>query len=492
MRSNPELVIDGTTVAGDAGTYPVTNPLRPDEVVLDAPAASLAQLDAAVAAARRAQPVWAALSPEERAAQSDRGRPVRRRCRRPLARLLTREHGKVLWEATFDIGTVAGMAAAFAPLVAESTVSRAVPIGGGRHTLVERVPHGVVGAIIPFNWPVSVLGNKVLPALLTGNAVVVKPPPTCPGAMLEVAARLAAGLPPGLLNVVNGPAVSLGQAIVSHPGIDMVTFTGGVPAGRSVMAAAAATTKPVVLELGGNDPAIIAPDMEIDESLADRLVGAAFTTTGQVCMAVKRVYVPEDRRGALVEAIAARLAREVVGDGLDPDVTMGPVHTAAARDRAEAMVAEARQAGARVLRPATVREDDAAAGGYLVSPAVVEDPPADARIVIDEQFAPVLPVLGYRQLDDAVTQANATPFGLCASVWTTDDELAASVSHRLEAGTVFINNHGMAAMDHLAPLGGWKASGLGAELGPEGMADLTRARVIRGLADLADPADPSA
>jgi acyl-CoA reductase-like NAD-dependent aldehyde dehydrogenase len=200
-------------------------------------------------------------------------------------------------------------------------------------------------------------------------------------------------------------------------------------------------------------------------------------------MAVKRVYVPNDRMGELVEAIAARLAREVVGDGLDSDVTMGPVHTAAARDRAEAMVAEARDAGARVLRPATVREDDAAAGGYLVSPAVVQDPPADARIVIDEQFAPVLPVLGYRQLDDAVTQANATPFGLCASVWTTDDELAASLSHRLEAGSVFVNNHGMAAMDHLAPLAGWKASGLGAELGPEGMADLTRPRVIRGLAD---------
>ncbi len=483
VRPACELVIDGKTVAGDAGTYPVTNPLRPDEVVLDAPAASPAQLDAAVAAARRAQPAWAGLSPEQRAGQLIAAARCDAEVTEDLARLLTREHGKVLWEATFDIGTVAGMAAAFAPLVAQSTVSRTVPIGTGRHTLVERVPHGVVGAIIPFNWPVSVLGNKVLPALLAGNAVVAKPPPTCPGAMLEVAALLAAGLPPGLLNVVNGPDVWLGQAIVSHPGVDMVTFTGGVPAGRSVMAAAAATTKPVVLELGGNDPAIIAPDMEIDESLADRLVGAAFTTSGQVCMAVKRVYVPENRMGALVDAIAARLTREVVGDGLDPDVTMGPVHTAAARDRAEAMVAEARDAGARVLRPATVRGTDAAAGGYLVSPAVVEDPPADARIVIDEQFAPVLPILGYRQLDDAVTQANATPFGLCASIWTTDDELAASVSHRLEAGTVFVNNHGMAAMDHLAPLGGWKASGLGAELGPEGMADLTRPRVIRGLAD---------
>jgi acyl-CoA reductase-like NAD-dependent aldehyde dehydrogenase len=478
---SPALLIDGRPVGGDAGTYPVVNPARPDEVVLDAPAATPEQLDAAVEAARRAQPAWAARTPDERADELVAAAAACGELAEDLAPLLTREHGKVLWEATFDIGTVAGMAAAFAPLVAEATATREIPAGPGRRTLVERVPHGVVGAIIPFNWPVSVLGNKVLPALLAGNAVIVKPPPTCPGAMLEVSARLAAGLPRGLVGVVNGPDVALGQAVVTHPGVDMVTFTGGVPAGRSVMAAAAATTKPVVLELGGNDPALLAPDVEVDEALAERLVAAAFTTSGQVCMAVKRIYVPESRRSALVEALAARLSREVVGDGLRPEVTMGPVHTPSARDRAEAMVAEAADAGARVLRPATVVDEDVAAGGYVVSPAVVDGPPAWASVVVDEQFAPVLPVLGYERLDDAVVQANATPFGLCASVWTADDELAASLARRLEAGTVFVNDHGMAAMDHLAPLGGWKASGLGAELGPEGMADLTRARVVRGL-----------
>ncbi len=482
-RPSPELVIDGKTVPGAAGTYPVVNPVRPHEVVLDAPWASQHQLDDAVAAAHRAQPAWAELSADERAEQLIAAAQADAAAIDELAHLLTREHGKVLWEATFDIGTMAGMAAAFAPLVAESLAPRTVPISGGRRTVVERVPHGVVGAIIPFNWPVSVLGNKVLPALLAGNAVVVKPPPTCPGAMLEVAAALAAALPPGLLNVVNGPDVSLGQALVTHPGIDMVTFTGSVPAGRAVMAAAAATTKPIVLELGGNDPAVIAPDVEIDAALADRMVAAAFTTSGQVCMAIKRVYVPEDRRPALVEALVDRLAAEVVGDGLAAEVTMGPVHTAAARDRAEAMLAEAGAAGARIHRPATVREEDAGSGGYLVSPAIVDEPPEDSRIVVDEQFAPVLPIIGYRQLDDAIRLANATTFGLCASVWTNDAELAASVSHRLEAGTIFVNDHGMGAMDHLAPLGGWKASGFGAELGPEGMADLTRARVVRGLSE---------
>ena len=483
VRPAPRLLVGGAAVPGDAGTYPVHNPARPDEVVLDAPSASAAQLDAAVEAARRAQPAWAELDPEARTARVVAAAGAGAASVDELAPLLTREHGKVLWEATFDIGTLSGMAAAFGPLVAEATASRVIAGAPGRRTVVERVPHGVVAAIIPFNWPVSVLGNKVLPALLAGNAVIVKPPPTCPGALLEAAARLAEGLPPGLLNVVSGPDVALGQALVTHPGTDMVTFTGGVPAGRSVMAAAAASTKPVVLELGGNDPALLAPDVEVDDGLAERLVSAAFTTSGQVCMAVKRVYVPADKKGALVDALESRLSREVIGDGLRPEVTMGPVHTPAARDRADRMVAEAAEGGARVLHPSTLVDEDVAAGGYFVSPALVDDPPRDSRIVVDEQFAPVLPVLAYENLDEAIAQANATPFGLCASVWTGDDELAAAVARRLEAGTVFVNDHGMGAMDHLAPLGGWKDSGLGAELGPEGMADLTRARVVRGLAE---------
>ncbi len=201
-------------------------------------------------------------------------------------------------------------------------------------------------------------------------------------------------------------------------------------------------------------------------------------------MAVKRVYVPNDRMGELVEAIAARLGREVVGDGLDSDVTMGPVHTAAARDRAEAMVAEARDAGARVLRPATVREDDAAAGGYLVSPAVVQDPPADARIVIDEQFAPVLPVLGLPATGRRRHPGQRHAFR----------PLRFGLDGRRRVGRLGVPSAGGRAASSsttmawrrwtISPLSaGWKASGLGAELGPEGMADLTRPRVIRGLAD---------
>ena len=321
------LLVGGDVVAGGEGTYPVTNPARPAEVVLDAPSTSPAQLDLAVAAARRSQRAWAALAMEERAAQvvaaAEAG--VAAVETRDLARLLTREHGKTHLEAIFDTATVAGMASAFAPLVAEALAPR--DLGGGG-TRVEWVPHGVVAAILPFNWPVSVMANKVLPALLAGDTVVVKAPPTCPGTVLLVAAAMAAVLPAGVLNVVNGPAAGLGAALVGHPDVDMVSFTGGVGTGQAVMATAAATTRPVVLELGGNDAAILAPDVAGDAALADRIVEAAFVTSGQVCMAIKRLYVHRSRLDETVDALAARLAAEVVGDGLADGVTMGPVHTA--------------------------------------------------------------------------------------------------------------------------------------------------------------------
>src|ERR1700722_9465571 len=299
------LLIDGDVVGGDAGTYPVINPARPAEVVLDAPSTTPAQLDLAAAAARRSQRAWAARAPEDRAAQviaaAEAGVALVEA--RDLARLLTREHGKTYMEAIFDTATMGGMAAAFAPLVAEALAPRGL---SGGSTRGEWVPHGVVAAILPFNWPVSVMANKVLPALLAGDTVVVKAPPSCPGTVLLVAAAMAEVLPPGVLNVVNGPSAALGAALVGHPDVDMVSFTGGVGTGQAVMAAAAATTRPVVLELGGNDAAILAPDVVGDAALADRIVEAAFVTSGQVCMAVKRLYVHRDRLDETGGALAGR------------------------------------------------------------------------------------------------------------------------------------------------------------------------------------------
>jgi acyl-CoA reductase-like NAD-dependent aldehyde dehydrogenase len=294
-------------------------------------------------------------------------------------------------------------------------------------------------------------------------------------------------LPPGVLNVVNGPEAALGAALVGHPDVDMVSFTGGVSTGRAVMVAAAASTRPVVLELGGNDAAILAPDVSVDAMLAGRLVEASFVTSGQVCMAIKRLYVHRSRISETMEALIDRLSIEVVGDGLADGVTMGPVHLASARDRVEQFIAEAEDGGAKVHRPGRIRDEDAGSGGYFVSPALVEGPPPEARIVTDEQFAPALPVMPYDDINDAVAAANRSPFGLCASIWSDDEALASDVAHRLEAGTVFINTHGMSAMNMHAPMGGWKHSGFGLELGPEGMQAFTRPRVT-----ITHPRGPSA
>jgi acyl-CoA reductase-like NAD-dependent aldehyde dehydrogenase len=482
------LLIDGEVVAGGAGSYPVTNPVRPAEVVFDAPAATWSQLDEAVAAARGSFPGWAARPMEERAAMviaaAEAG--VAAVERDDLARLLTREHGKVYWEAVFDASTMVAMATGLAPLVDLALRGRTHSHGA---TKVEWAPHGVVAAILPFNWPVSVMANKVLPALLTGNAIVVKAPPTCPGAVLLVAAAMAAALPPGVLNVVNGSDGALGAALVGHPDVDMVSFTGGVPTGQAVMATAAGSTRPVVLELGGNDAAILAPDVVVTPELANRLVDAAFVTSGQVCMAVKRLYVHRSRFDGTVAALVDRLSVEVVGDGLAEEVTMGPVHLAGSRDRVEAFIAEAEQGGAKVHRPGRVREQDAEAGGYLVSPALVEAPEPGARIVREEQFAPALPVLPYDELDQAVRSANDSTVGLCASIWSNDEALAARVASRLEAGTVFVNTHGLSAIDMQAPMGGWKQSGFGVELGPEGMQAFARQRVVVSHVGLPNAAD---
>ena len=289
-----------------------------------------------------------------------------------LARLLTREHGKMHLEAIFDTATMGGMAAAFAPVVAEALASR--ELSGGA-TRVEWVPHGVVAAILPFNWPVSVMGNKVLPALLAGDTVVVKAPPTCPGAVLLVAAAMAGTLPPGVLNVVNGPEAALGAALVAHPGVDMVSFTGGVRTGQAVMAAAAASTRPVVLELGGNDAAILAPDVDVDRALADRIVEAAFITSGQVCMAIKRLYVHRDRLDEMVDALAepslGRGGGRRAGRGGDDGPGAHRRRTRPGRGHGD----EARLGGASRAAAGPGAGRGRGSGGYFVSPALVVAPP---------------------------------------------------------------------------------------------------------------------
>jgi acyl-CoA reductase-like NAD-dependent aldehyde dehydrogenase len=289
---------------------------------------------------------------------------------------------------------------------------------------------------------------------------------------------MAAELPPGVINFISGPGIEISRALVTHPDIDVISLTGGVETGKAVMAAAAERLRPVLLELGGNDAAIIAPDLPITESLADQLYGATYTTSGQVCMAVKRLYAPRDKVAELADALLTRCDREVIGDGLAPETTLGPMHTAAGRDRVMAMIEEAAAKGATVRTGGWLRDEDSDSGGYFVLPTVVTDVPVDASLVVDEQFGAVVPIIGYDDVDDAVAVANATEFGLTASVWTGDDALGDRIASQLVAGTVAINTHGMAAQDPRLPFGGVGASGIGRELGPDGLLAFTQPRAL--------------
>jgi acyl-CoA reductase-like NAD-dependent aldehyde dehydrogenase len=471
------LTIGGEPQPGDAGSYPVHNPARPAEIVGFAPAADHAQLDAAVTAARNAGPGWRALDVAERGAKvaeaaMTAGTQLKER---DGARLYTSEHGKVLSESGFEIDT-APMVAAVLGSMAEAALAPEQIDPQAPYPRLHREPYGVAALIIPFNWPLAVMMTKLTSALTAGNTAVVKLPPTVPLAALHFGAAFAAALPPGVVNVLAAPGVELAQALVTHPGIDVISLTGGVATGRAVMAAAAPRLTPVLLELGGNDAAIIGPDMSIADALVEQLVTATYTTCGQVCMAIKRLYAPRDRVDELSEAVLARCEREVVGDGLADEVTLGPLHTEAGRDRVETLVEDAAAQGATVRTAGRIREEDADAGGYFVLPTVVTDVAPDSALASEEQFGPVLPIFGYDGIDEAVAAANATEFGLTASVWTGDDALADKVTAQLVAGTVSVNCHGMAAQDPRVPFGGVGQSGLGRELGVDGIRAFTQAR----------------
>ena len=471
------LTINGEAQSGAAGSYPVHNPARPAEIVGEAPAADFAQLDAAVAAARRAAPGWRAVDVGERiaevaAAATAAGEQLKER---DGVRLYTSEHGKVLSEAGFEIDT-APMLAAILGSMAEAALAPEQIDAQAHYPILRREPYGVAALVIPFNWPLSVMMMKLASALMAGNTVVIKLPPTVPLATLQFGASLATALPPGVVNVLSAPGIELAQALVTHPGIDLISLTGGPATGRAVMAAAAARLTPVLLELGGNDAAIIAPDMSVSDGLVEQLVTATYTTGGQVCMAIKRLYAPRDRVGELAEAVLARCDREVVGDGLADEVTLGPLHTAAGRNRVESLVKDASAQGATVRTAGRLRDEDADAGGYFVLPTVVTGVATDSALAREEQFGPVLPILGYDDIDEAVAAANDTEFGLTASVWTGDDVLADRVTAQLVAGTVSVNCHGMAAQDPRVPFGGVGQSGLGRELGVDGIRAFTQPR----------------
>ncbi|HUG37529.1 MAG TPA: aldehyde dehydrogenase family protein [Candidatus Limnocylindrales bacterium] len=458
------LILDGRAVPGD-GSFGVVNPAT-GQVFAQAPECGRSQLDAAMEAAARAFPAWSRDEERRRRALGACADVIQARVDE-LAPLLTQEQGKPLARAREEL---LGAAVWF-----RYTASLPIPVevvqdDENVRVEVRRRPHGVVGAITPWNYPVLLAVWKVAPALLAGNTVVLKPSPFTPLATLSLGEILQEALPPGALNVVSG-GDALGAWITSHPRVRKISFTGSVETGKKVAAAAAPDLKRVTLELGGNDAAIVLGDAD-PKRVAEKLFWGAFTNSGQVCSAIKRLYVPERLQAPLVEALA-ELARGVkVGAGLEPGSQLGPVNNKPQFDRVLELVEDARKSGGTVVTGGA----PLAGGGYFIPPTLVTGLAEGTRLVDEEQFGPALPVLTYRDLDDAVERANRTQYGLSGSVWGADLERATEVAGRLECGTAWVTQH--LAILPGAPFGGAKWSGIGVENGPWGLLGFTEIQTV--------------
>jgi acyl-CoA reductase-like NAD-dependent aldehyde dehydrogenase len=447
--------------------FPVYDPADPETVVGRAAAATSEQAQEAVRAAHDAFPGWAELGARRRAeliVGALDGLPADHDAR---VELLSRENGKVRGESDIDLHVMEGRFRLAAELADEVDAVRTLD-GPPLRTTIARLPLGVVSIIVPFNWPLAILGASLPQALVAGNTTVVKAPPTTPLSFVRTLERIAAALPAGVLNVLSGRDEVLGPVLIQDPLVKKVAFTGSPRAGKVIMGMAAESLTRVQLELGGNDPALVLADAELDADALHRLGIGAFLTTGQVCMAMKRLYVHRSRYDEVVEGLSGELEATRLGPGLDPETTMGPLHTARQRDFVADLVEEARGQGAEV------REfGEGAEGGQFLKPSLVLNPRPEARLVTEEQFGPALPIVPFDDEQDAIRQANDTWSGLCSSVWSSDPEHAGAVAARLRTGTTFVNAHNAPWLDDRAPFGGFNQSGMGREMGVEGILAFT-------------------
>lgn len=466
----------GLFIAGEAreaaDTFPVYDPADAESVVGHAADATADQAREAVRAANDAFPAWEELGPQRRAELVLASLGALAEGNDERVELLSRENGKVRFECDLEMKAMAGRFELAAGLASELDTVRTLEAPPAR-TEVTHLPLGVISIIVPFNWPLAILGASLPYALVAGNTTVVKAPPTTPLSFVQTVERVAQQLPPGVLNVISGRDEEIGPVLIQDPQVKMVNFTGSVPGGKRIMEMAAQNLTRVTLELGGNDPGLVLDDAELDAGAFQRMVIGSFLTTGQVCMAMKRLYVHRSRYDEVVDGLSEALAGTRLGRGLDPDATMGPLNMRRQRDFVAELLDEARS------RDVEVRELGEATGGsdlergHFLGPALVLNPPADAGIVTEEQFGPALPIIAFDDDEDAIRQANDTWGGLCSSVWSSDPERASSVAARLRSGTTFINAHSAPFLDQRAPFGGFNQSGFGREMGLEGLLSYT-------------------
>lgn len=459
-----KLLIGGNLVDGDS-TMDVVNPATED-VITKAPRASEAQLNDAVAAAKAAFPAWAETPIEQRRTVINAIANAIEAEAEDFARLLTQEQGKPLPDATGEVlGTVAFMRY-FATL---DMPVKVLDDNEGRRVEAHRKPLGVIGAIVPWNFPMILMAFKLPPALLAGNTLVLKPAPTTPLTTLKLAGILKEIVPAGVVNVITD-ANDLGAPLTAHPDIRKVSFTGSTATGAKVMEGAAKLLKRVTLELGGNDAGIVLDDVNPKEA-APQLFQSAFQNSGQVCIAMKRLYVHESIYDEMCAELAKLAEDAIIGDGLEQGTQLGPLQNKMQYDKVKDLIEDARGSG-NIIAGGTTPDQK----GYFIRPTIVRDIEDGTRLVDEEQFGPVLPVIKYSDADDAVARANASPYGLGGSVWAKDTDRAYALADKMDAGTIWVNKH--AELDPMIPFGGSKMSGVGAELGADGLEEFTQLKII--------------
>jgi acyl-CoA reductase-like NAD-dependent aldehyde dehydrogenase len=458
------LLINGRLIPG-ALTMNVINPAT-GEAFAASPRADAKQLDAAVQAAKAAFPAWSKLNVAARRAKIMAIADGVEGRLEELARLLTAEQGKPLRDAMGEIGG----AAAILRILASLDLPNKVLLDDAKEKIIEhRTPLGVVAAITPWNYPMSILVIKVAPALLAGNTVVAKPAPTTPLTTLRFAEICNEHLPAGVFNVITDQN-DLGALLTKHPDVAKVSFTGSTATGKKVMESAATSLKRVTLELGGNDAAIVLDDVDT-KVIAPKLFAGAMLNSGQVCLAIKRIYVHESQYEAMCGELAELADAAVVGNGMHDDTQYGPLQNKTQFEKVGALMEQTHRDGQFI---AGGRIGDGP--GYFIRPSIVRDIADGARLVREEQFGPVVPVLRYKHIDEAVARANDTTYGLGGTVWSADPERALEVAMKVDSGVMWVNQHMNFHMD--IPAGGSKQSGIGAELGLEGLAEFSQNHVV--------------
>jgi len=468
--------IGGKEVSSPDNTWiEVKNPAT-GELIDRVPAGSAGDAAEAVDAAVAASGDWKKKGMRERGMILFHAAGKVRDQHKDLARLLTMEQGKPLREAIDEVRGYANILEYYAGISAQPA-GETVRLGAAGDGLVVREPLGVCAAIIPWNMPVIIMGWKIGPALLAGNTMVLKPASTTPLTNLRLAGILEeAGLPPGVLNVITGSGREVGEALVRHPEVKKISFTGNDKTGRRIRELASAQVKDLTLELGGSDPMIVMDDADIDKAVEGALRGR-FYNAGQVCTAVKRLYLHEKIAAEFIQKLKTRISALNVGNGLGPKTDMGPLNSAEQRDRIVQMVDRTReQDGGTIVTGGTVLRGKAYESGYFYHPTLVTDVAPDSCLVTEELFGPVMPVMAVPNLETAIAMANASRYGLGASVWTKNLHTARRVFDEVQAGIIWVNRH--LTIPPEIPFGGIRESGIGRENGYHAIDQYSRTRTL--------------